>query len=85
VRCIALRVEGQQTVMGSSGLTVGDEYVVLEMTVSAADVNKPITYRISRHPEDESPGIWPASLFEVIDPTIPEDWICTAYASVATG
>jgi hypothetical protein len=61
--------------MGSSGLTVGDEYVVLEMTVPATDVNKPITYRISRHPEDESPGIWPASLFEVSDPTIPEDWI----------
>ncbi|MEA2579213.1 MAG: hypothetical protein QOE83_105 [Actinomycetota bacterium] len=75
VRCVALQGEGGQTVMGSSGLAIGDEYVVLEVTVSAADVNNPITYRISRDHKDESPGIWPASLFEVSDPTIPEDWI----------
>ncbi|MGB6976175.1 MAG: hypothetical protein WBE18_01770 [Gammaproteobacteria bacterium] len=62
----------------SSWLTIGQEYVVLEILIKP---EKEIIYRLVGDNKTEMPALYDARQFEIVSGKIPESWIIKQFSS----
>ena len=78
VKCINIYNEHTKKHENSSHfLTIGKEYIVLEISCSVKANSNNIAYRLVGDDPSKSPAIFNAKQFEIISNTQPKNWITT--------
>jgi hypothetical protein len=74
VRCLRIIHASGREITEHSRIAVGQEFVVLEICCTPPWEPRLRVANPERLPRHRLPSRWPASMFEVLDPSIPPNW-----------
>jgi hypothetical protein len=74
VRCLKIVDARGEDTAHHSAISVGDVFVVVEFNAIRGNEPHLRVVRPDDLPEDRLPPLWPASMFEVLDPSVPPNW-----------